>query len=80
MFPVYANPRVVAGAPATDDVFKCELKPIDKADYQRPVTDAQLAALRTVFPQGVCDYTKSVQQRPAQTWLAYPSSPAATTK
>ena len=81
MFPVYANPRVVAGAPATDDVFKCELKPIDKADYMRPVTDAQLAALRTVFPQGVCDYTrKGVQQRPAQTWLAYPSSPAATTK
>lgn len=81
MFPVYANPRVVAGAPPTDDVFKCELKPVDKADYLRPVTDAQLAALRTVFPQGVCDYSKKgVQQRPAQTWLAYPSSPAATTK
>ncbi len=80
MFPVYANPRVVAGGPATGDVYKCELKPIDKADYTRPVTDAQLAALRGVFPQGVCDYTKKgVQQRPAQTWLAYPS-PAATTK
>ncbi|HEY3161439.1 MAG TPA: DUF6351 family protein [Vicinamibacterales bacterium] len=82
MFPVYANPRVVAGAPPTDDVFKCELKPIDKADYKRPVTDAQLAALRTVFPQGVCDYSKKgVMQRPLQgTWLAYPGSPAATTK
>jgi hypothetical protein len=79
MFPVYANPRAVAGAPPANDVFKCELKPIDKADYARPVTDAQLAALRTVFPQGVCDYTKKgVQQRPAQTWLAYPSSAAAT--
>ena len=82
MFPVYANPRVVAGAPPTDDVFKCELKPIDKADYKRPVTDAQLAALRTVFPQGVCDYSrKGIMQRPLQgTWLAYPTSPAATTK
>jgi hypothetical protein len=82
MFPVYANPRIVAGAPTTDDVFKCEVKPIDKADYKRPVTDAQLAALRTVFPQGVCDYSKKgVMQRPAQgTWLSYPASSAATTK
>ena len=82
MFPVYANPRIVAGAPATDDVFKCELKPIDKADYKRPVTDAQLAALRAIFPQGVCDYSKKgVMQRPLQgTWQAYPTSPAGTTK
>jgi hypothetical protein len=81
MFPVYSNARVVAGAPAGDDVLKCELKPIDKADYKRPVTDAQLASLRTVFPQGVCDYTKKgVSQRPAQTWLSYPAAPAATTR
>ena len=52
MFPIYANPRIVAGAPTTDDVFKCEMKPIDKADYKRPVTDPQLVALRAVFPQG----------------------------
>jgi Tannase-like family of unknown function (DUF6351) len=46
------------------------------------VTDAQLAALRAVFPQGVCDYTKKgVMQRPALgTWLSYPPSAAATTK
>ncbi len=61
--------------PMTGDVQKCELKPIDKADYKRPVTDAQLATLRTVFPQGVCDYTKKgVSQRPAQTWLSYPAA------
>lgn len=82
MFPVYSNPRVVAGAPVTGDVYKCELKPIDKSDYKRPVTDAQLAQLRGVFPQGVCDYTKKgVLQRPAAgTWLTYPVSPAATTR
>jgi hypothetical protein len=82
MFPVYANPRVVAGGPATGDVFKCELKPIDKSDYKRPVTDAELAQLRAVFPQGVCDYSKKgVAQRPAAgTWLTYPASPAATTR
>jgi uncharacterized tannase-like protein DUF6351 len=82
MFPVYANPRIVAGGPATGDVFKCELKPIDKGDYKRPVTDAQLAQLRSVFPQGVCDYAKKgVMQRPvSSTWLTYPSSSAATTR
>jgi hypothetical protein len=82
MFPVYANPRVVAGGPATGDVFKCELKPIDKSDYKRPVTDAQLAQLRSVFPQGVCDYSKKgVMQRPAAgVWQSFPSSPAATTR
>jgi hypothetical protein len=82
MFPVYANPRIVAGGPATGDVFKCELKPIDRTDYKRPVTDAQLAQVRDVFPQGVCDYTKKgVMQRPVSgTWLTYPSSSAATTR
>jgi hypothetical protein len=82
MFPVYANPRIVAGGPATGDVFKCELKPIDRGDYKRPVTDAQLAQLRSVFPQGVCDYAKKgVMQRPvSSTWLTYPSSSAATTR
>jgi hypothetical protein len=82
MFPVYANPRIVAGGPATADVVKCELKPIDKADYKRPVTDAQLAQLRSVFPQGVCDYTKKgVMQRPAAgTWLTFPMTASATTR
>jgi hypothetical protein len=82
MFPVYANPRLVAGGPATGDVFKCELKPIDKSDYKRPVTDAQLAQLRSVFQQGVCDYSKKgVMQRPSSgVWQSYPPSTAATTR
>ena len=82
MFPVYANPRIVAGGPATADAFKCELKPVDKGDYKRPVTDAQLMQLRNVFPQGVCDYTKKgVMQRPAAgTWQTFPPSSAATTR
>jgi hypothetical protein len=58
---------------------KCELKAIDKADYKRPVTDAQLAGLRAAFPQGVCDYSKKgVAQRPAQSWLSYPAAAAQT--
>ena len=80
MFPVFGNPRAVAGAPPTADVMKCELKPVDKADYKRPLTDAQLASLRTAFPQGVCDYSKKgVSQRPAQTWMTYPVAAATQT-
>ena len=68
--------------PKLNKQFVDKLKPVDKADYKRPVTDAQLANLRTVFPQGVCDYSKKgVMQRAIQgTWLSYPASSAATTK
>ena len=79
MFPVYGNPRAAAAAPPTGDIVKCELKAIDKADYKRPVTDAQLTGLRAAFPQGVCDYSKKgVAQRPAQSWLSYPAAAAQT--
>ncbi|MDA1183026.1 MAG: DUF6351 family protein [Acidobacteria bacterium] len=57
-FPVYANPRIVAGMPPVSEHLKCQLKPADRSDYSREVTDAQLASLRAVFPQGVCDYSK----------------------
>lgn len=73
MFPVAANPRIVAGSPATSDRLKCQLKPLDRKDYPRPLTDAQLASLKGVFPQGVCDYDKKgVSQRAPDTWLSYP--------
>jgi hypothetical protein len=73
MFPVAANPRLVAGSPLAQDKLKCELKAVDRADYRVPFTDAQLAGLRQVFPGGVCDYNRpGVGQRPPQTWLSYP--------
>jgi hypothetical protein len=73
MFPVAANPRLVAGSPLAQDKLKCELKALDRADYKVPLTDAQLAGLREVFPDGVCDYNRpGVGQRPPQTWLSYP--------
>jgi len=74
MFPYYKDPRLVAGAPATDDVFKCALKPVDPADYQPPLTSAQLAMVSSIFPSGVCDWKKTpIGKLPlADTWLAYP--------
>ena len=73
LFPVASNPRLAAGSPLTQDRLKCELKPVDRADYKAPLTDAQLASLREVFPGGVCDYNRpGVGKRAPQTWLSYP--------
>src|SRR5689334_18438357 len=62
MFPYYKDPRIVAGAPATDDVFKCALKPVDAADYNPPLSAAQLASVRSVFPSGVCNWKAAGRQ------------------
>jgi hypothetical protein len=74
LFPAHKNPRMVAGAPLTDDVAKCQLKPVNPADYKVPFTSAEMADLRTIFPSGVCDYSKpGVNQLPlAGTYLVLP--------
>jgi hypothetical protein len=73
LFPFAGDARLAAGAPATDDVFKCALKPVDAADYKVKPTTEQLAQLRQMFPDGVCDYTKpGIEQAPlAGTWVSF---------
>lgn len=56
--PVTQTPRMVAGMPLTDDVIKCQLKPVSAADYTPALSEAQLAQVRAIFPEGVCDYSK----------------------
>jgi hypothetical protein len=43
--------------PLADDVIKCQLKPVTRAGYPG-VTSGQLAQIREIFPDGVCDYSK----------------------
>lgn len=50
-----ATPRIAAGGPRSDDVVKCALAPVDRADYP-PMTDDQFADLQAIFPAGVCDW------------------------
>jgi hypothetical protein len=79
MFPIASNPRLAAGSPGTADRLKCALKPVNRADYTRPMSDAQLAALTSLFPDGVCDYSKpGIGQGPGQTWLSYPMGSSGT--
>jgi hypothetical protein len=59
LFPSHKNPRLVAGAPLTDDIAKCQLKPVNPADYKVQFTTTEMQDLRTIFPGGVCDYSKA---------------------
>jgi hypothetical protein len=73
LFPFAADARLASGAPASDDVFKCALKPVDAKDYKQALTVEQLAQLARIFPEGVCDYAKAgVGQEPlAGTWAVF---------
>lgn len=57
----YESVRIVSGGPLSEDVFKCQLKPLDfaSADYAGAVfTGAQQNRLKAVFTDGVCDWRK----------------------
>jgi hypothetical protein len=73
LYPMYPSPRMIAGEPASNDVLKCQLKPIDFKDYRVTFTEAEKKRLTAVFPEGVCDWTKAGvgQQTPTGTWLSY---------
>jgi hypothetical protein len=74
LFPVHADPRIVAGGPRAGDILKCQRKPVRAGDYQVTFTTAELARLKAIFSDGVCDWSKpGVKQRPLRdSWLAYP--------
>lgn len=61
-FKVYSTSRVVAGAPITGDVYKCDLQSVDAAvaagvyGTWQP-NAAERARLNEIFPNGVCDYS-----------------------
>jgi hypothetical protein len=68
----YGTPRYAADEPKTDDVLKCQLKPLNRADYPVVFTPAQWQELQQAFPSGVCDYSKlGVDQQPTVPWLTY---------
>jgi hypothetical protein len=72
-----ASPRQVAGGPLVENILKCQVKPLNSADYAPVVfTSAQLARLNAAFPDGVCDWSKpGVGQQPAQSPLTFAAGP-----
>ncbi|KEF31343.1 hypothetical protein D777_01692 [Marinobacter nitratireducens] len=74
----FGTPRTVAGDDIRTLTNKCQLKPVDPADY--PVnllngtydSEALAREVAKIFPDGVCDYSKSpVGEVPTLTWLQY---------
>ena len=58
LWPSYRFPRMEAGGPLASNNLKCQLKPVDLADYKVTLNAADLSRLRTIFPGGVCDFSK----------------------
>ena len=65
--------RVAAGAPESNDVGKCQLKPLSRRDYPNiTFTDDQWASMVKTFKTGVCDYSKPLVDYARTTpWLTY---------
>ena len=73
----HASPRQVAGGPLAENILKCQLKPINTAEYLPATFSAeQLLRLYTTFPGGVCDWSKpGVGQQRAQAPLTFAAGP-----
>jgi hypothetical protein len=67
LYPAFSTPRMVGGEPLENNVAKCQLRPINPAQYNVSFTAAEIALLNAIFPQGVCDYSlPGVGQRPTE--------------
>ena len=63
LFPAWTFPRQVAGGPLAANIMKCTLKPITASDYSVAFNTAEMARLETIFPSGVCDWSKPGQHQ-----------------
>jgi hypothetical protein len=77
LYPPHTGPRMVAGGPLTNDVLKCQLKSLDRADYSVEFTEQEWERLQRIFPDGVCDWSRPGvgQDVTVQTWLSFGPSP-----
>ena len=65
IYPYFSQPQLEAGQALTREVLKCALKPIDFADYKVVFTASEQGQLRSIFPDGVCDYSQpGIGQQP----------------
>ena len=69
----FSTPRVAAGESIATDQQKCQLKPLRQSDfYPISFTAAQWTTLQSVFPTGVCDFSKpGVDQVNTVPWQTY---------
>ncbi|MGI4802916.1 MAG: DUF6351 family protein, partial [Janthinobacterium lividum] len=76
LYPAFSWPRHVAGIPLANNIFKCQLKAVDHADYKVRFSVAEKQRLQTVFAGGVCDWSQpGVEQRPVDPNASFGPSP-----
>jgi hypothetical protein len=76
LYPSYSFTRQVAGGPLDANVLKCQLKPVDPADYGTALSATDRQRLERVFPGGVCDWSKSgVNQTRVVPWASFGPAP-----
>jgi hypothetical protein len=73
LYPSESYPLEAAGGPLVNNILKCQLRPVDLADYTVTFSDQEKQRLAGIFPNGVCDWSRpGVEQRPLLgTWLRY---------
>jgi len=73
LFPINSTVRLEAGSPLASSILKCQLKPVGQEQYAVSFSAAERARLESIFPQGVCDWSKpGVMEKPiAGTWNEY---------
>lgn len=68
LYPMYSNSRIQAGGPWAGDLFKCQLMPVQQALSQGLYGKIDMSRyqqqLEQIFPEGVCDYSKTDAGRP----------------
>ncbi|MGE0798667.1 MAG: DUF6351 family protein [Lautropia sp.] len=72
-----SSPRQVAGGPRSEDILKCQLKPLAWSDYGGVVFSlTQQGRLQAVFATGVCDWSiPGVGQQAAASPLSFAQGP-----
>jgi hypothetical protein len=72
-YPVHADPRQAAGAPLVNDIVACRLVSPDPSSYGVELTDEQTDRLRRIFPDGVCDWSRTGRGQgvPTRSWQVF---------
>jgi hypothetical protein len=75
-WPVFADPRIAAGAPLASDTIQCTLKPLDPNDFNVTFDPTEWGRLQAEFPGGVCDWSQlGTDQVLSKEWLTYENGP-----
>ncbi len=76
VYHTFTDTRVAAGEPPSSDIMKCQLKPLNRADFAVTFSDPQWSTLKATFPGGVCDYSRpGVDQVTPEPWQTFANGP-----